>query len=190
MPTHSVIRALVLALGGAVLVAGTARAQAPQATVKITGPANGSVVDGPVTIGVEVNGATVKHWNERDPTAVHHHLLIDVDPVTVVQAGVPLPPGQANIIHTIEPSRQLMDLAPGPHTVTVVLTGTDHVPFSPSIQDQVSFTVRGSATSLSRVGTGGALGSDTRLPLQATAGLAALLLLGGGGLALRARRHG
>jgi hypothetical protein len=179
MQTHTVIRALVLALGVAALVAGTAHAQAPQASIRITGPANGSMVDGPVTIGVEVNGATVKHWDERDPTAVHHHLLVDVDPATVVQAGVPLPPGQANIIHTIDLNRQL-DLPPGPHTVAVVLAGTDHVPF----------TVRGSSTALSRVGTGGTLGSDAQLPLQAIGGLVALLILGVGGLALRARRHG
>jgi len=187
MSKHGVSRALVIALGIAVLFAGTAHAQAPQATVKITGPANGSTIDGPVEIGVEINGATVKHWNERDPTAVHHHLLIDVDPVTVVQAGVPLPPGQANIIHTIEPSRQLMDLAPGPHTVTVVLTGTDHVPFSPSIQDQVSFTVRGSAAALPRTGEGGALLDDTRLPAQVVLALAALSVAGIGGLVIRAR---
>ena len=188
MVPSRLIRAAILALGIALLAVGSGQAQAPQATVRITGPVNGATIDGPVEIGVEINGATVKHWNERDPTAVHHHLLIDVDPVTVVQAGVPLPPGQANIIHTIEPARQLMDLAPGPHTVTVVLTGTDHVPFSPSIQDQVSFTVRGSATATAAVGRGGALLADARLSLPAGLALVAVLLLGIGGLALRARR--
>lgn len=188
MVKHGATRALLIAIGVALLFAGTAHAQAPPATVKITSPANGATVDGPVTISVEIAGATVKHWDERDPTAVHHHLLVDVDPATVLQAGVPLPPGQANIIHTIDLNRQLMDLAPGPHTVTVVLTGTDHVPFSPSIQDQVSFTVRGSAGTLPRTGEGGALLGDTQLPLQiALALLAVIVAAGVGGLALRAR---
>lgn len=188
MSKYGVIPVLAIALGTAMLFAGAADAQAPQAALKITGPANGSTVDGPVAIGVEITGATVKHWNEQDPTAVHHHLLVDVDPATVVQAGVPLPPGQANIIHTIDLNRQLMDLAPGPHTVTVVLTGTDHVPFSPSIQDQVSFTVRGSAAALPRTGEGGALLDDARLPVQIMLALAALVVVGVGGLVIRARR--
>jgi hypothetical protein len=187
MMKHGVTRAFVVAIGIAVLFAGTASAQSPEATVKITGPANGATIDGPVMIGVEVNGATVKHWNEQDPTAVHHHLLVDVDPATVIQAGVPLPPGQANIIHTIDLNRELMDLPPGPHTVTVVLTGTNHVPFSPSIQDQVSFTVRGSAGALPRTGTGGNLLGDTSPSVSIAIALAAVLAVGMGGLLIRAR---
>jgi hypothetical protein len=186
MAKHGIIRALLIGFGITFFFAGTAQAQAPQATVRITSPANGATIDGPVMIGVEVNGATVKHWNEQDPTAVHHHLLVDVDPSTVVQSGVPLPPGQASIIHTIDLNRELMDLAPGPHTVTVVLTGTDHVPFSPAIQDQVSFTVRGSAGALPRTGTGGSP-VDTTLPMQIALAVAAVIVAGMGGLFIRSR---
>jgi len=102
---------------------------------------------------------------------------------------VPVPPGQANIIHTIDLNRELTGLAPGPHTVTVVLTGTNHVPSSPSIQDQVSFTVRGSAAALPRTGEGGALLGDTRLHLHVALALMAVLATGIGGLAIRARRR-
>jgi hypothetical protein len=187
MAKYGVIRVLLLGIGITALFAGTAHAQAPQAAVTITSPANGAMIDGPVMVGVDVTGATVKHWNEQDPTAVHHHLLVDVDPSTVVQAGVPLPPGQASIIHTIDLNRQLMDLAPGPHTVTVVLTGTDHVPFSPSIQDQVTFTVRGAAGALPRTGAGGGLAGDTTLPVQIALAVAALIVAGMGGLFIRSR---
>ncbi|MGD9894375.1 MAG: DUF4399 domain-containing protein, partial [Dehalococcoidia bacterium] len=178
---------MLIGIGITLHFAGTAQAQTPPATVKITAPADGATIDGPVMVGVEVNGATVKHWNEQDPTAVHHHLLVDVDPSTVVQAGVPLPPGQSSIIHTIDLNRELMDLAPGPHTVTVVLTGTDHVPFSPSIQDQVSFTVRGAAGALPRTGTGGGLLGDTTLPVQIALAVVAAIVAGMGGLLIRTR---
>jgi hypothetical protein len=116
-------------------------AQTPMGTIKITQPANGSTVSGPVSLQVDIGGVTVKPAAEGDPNAFHYHALVDVDPVTVVQAGQPIPTGQANIIHTADRTLMLPDLTPGQHTVTVILTRTDHVPLMPSVQDRVTFTV-------------------------------------------------
>ena len=119
-------------------------AQAP-ATIRVTAPAAGSTVSSPVTLAVDIANALVKPAAEGDPNAFHYHILIDVDPATVVQAGQPLPTGQANIIHTANLREALPTIAPGPHTVTTVLTRTDHVPLSPSVQDRVQFTVAAAA---------------------------------------------
>lgn len=110
-------------------------------TIAITAPVNGATVTGPVALQVAVGGVTVRPAADGDPAAFHHHVLVDVDPASVVQAGQPLPTGQANIIHTAEPMTMLNDLAPGPHTVTVILTRTDHVPLTPSVSARVQFTV-------------------------------------------------
>jgi hypothetical protein len=128
-------------LGAAALLGQTAQAQQPMGTIRVNQPANASTVNAPVTLQVAISGVTVKPAAEGDPNAFHYHALVDVDPVTVVQAGQPIPTGQANIIHTHEPSLMLPDLAPGQHTVTVILTRTDHVPLMPNVQDRVTFTV-------------------------------------------------
>ena len=128
-------------LGVAALPGRTALAQTPMGTIKITQPAGGSTVNAPVSLQVDIGGVTVKPAAEGDPNAFHYHALVDVDPVTVVQAGQPIPTGQANIVHTADRTMMLPDLTPGQHTITVILTRTDHVPLMPSVQDRVTFTV-------------------------------------------------
>lgn len=131
---------LVGLLGLGLSTAGTAAAQQP-ARIAITAPAAGATVSGPVTVAVDISGVTVKAAGEGDPNAYHYHLLVDVDPASVMQRGQPLPLGQANIIHTADRTVSLPNLGPGPHTITVVLTKTDHVPLGATVQDQVRFTV-------------------------------------------------
>ena len=181
------------------------RAQQP-GTIRITGPSSGATVNAPVSLSVEIGGVPVKPAAEGDPNAYHYHILVDVDPATVVQAGQPIPTGREDIIHTASASMPLPNLAPGAHTITVVLTRTDHVPLSPSVQDRVQFTVAapgqpapatgqaappaggggaGGTPVQPRTGTGLA-GRDARLPRWALPlGLAAL---GGGLLLIRRRR--
>src|SRR5262249_28648813 len=132
----------ILAALLALVALGGRRAEAQtQPTIKIVSPAAGATVTGPVTLQVMITGATVKPAAEGDPQAFHYHALVDVDRATVVQAGQPIPTGQASIIHTADASLALPNLAPGQHTVTVILTRTDHVPLNPTIEDKVTFTV-------------------------------------------------
>lgn len=133
--------ASVLLLSGALLrAAPAAEAQQPP-SVRIVSPAQGASISGPVTVTVEIGGVPVRPASDGDAGAFHHHLLIDVDPASVIQPGQPLPVGQANIIHTADLTTVLTDLPPGSHTITTVLSKTDHVPLSPSVQDQRTFTV-------------------------------------------------
>ena len=191
--------ASVAALLGAALIAGTAQAQGPGAgTIRITNPANNGTVNGPVTLQVEIGGVTVRAAAEGDPAAYHYHALVDVDPASVIQAGQPLPTGQENIIHTADRGLPLTNLAPGQHTVTVILTRTDHVPLTPPVQDRVAFTI-GSGTppaaaqsaapvAAPRTGSGGmALLADQRFSPALALLLAAAACLSLGGLAVGAR---
>lgn len=144
---------LVLALAGASVT--PLRAQQTGA-IRITAPANGATISEPVSVSVDITGVTVKPAAEGDPNAYHYHALVDLDPATVVQAGQPLPTGQANIIHTADRTITIPNLSPGAHTVTVVLTKTDHVPLSPSVQDRVQFTVAGAGQAQTPAGGAGA----------------------------------
>jgi hypothetical protein len=171
--------AALAALCTAVFFSGTVQGQ-QAGTIKITGPAAGSTVAAPVTLNVDIGGVTVKPAAEGDPAAFHYHALVDVDAATVLVPGQPIPTGQANIVHTADRALALPTLTPGQHTVTVVLTRTDHVPLNPSVQDRVTFTVGQGAAAVPRVGTGGGLDADGATRTGALLALAALALLAGG----------
>jgi hypothetical protein len=193
---------LAVLLGGPAVFGSTVHAQ-QAGTIRITGPASGATVAGPVELSVDIQGVTVKPAAEGDPNAYHYHALVDVDPSTVLQPGQPIPTGQANIIHTADSKLMLNDLTPGQHSVVVVLTRTDHVPLNPNVQDRVTFTVAApgtggqaagaqpagqTPTAIARVGTGGVLNADTETPLSLAMALAAIVVAGTGAALLRARR--
>ena len=180
---------VVLALAaGAIWTTSSARAQQAGA-IRITSPTNNSTINQPVSVTVEITGVTVKPAAEGDPNAFHYHLFVDVDPATVVQPGQPIVTGQANIIHTADRTVSL-DLAPGQHTVTAVLSKTDHVPLSPSVQERVTFTVGGAAAggqtppaTTPRTGTGSSGGASVSF-----AAIPVLLVALGAGLYVARRR--
>lgn len=184
-----------------------ARAQQPLA-ISLLSPADGATVNAPVRLRVEVGGGVVRPLGTGNPSELHYHVLVDVDPATVIQPGQPLPTGRAEVIHTDDINLMLGNLAPGRHTITVILTRADHVPLSPNIQHQATFTVSEAAAAtsgaaaqptsaqeaqaapaaLARTGRGGAMRADA--PLSPPAALAAFALLTGiGGAALLARRR-
>jgi hypothetical protein len=144
---RSVISSVLLGLAGSVLLLSQPSALRAQAgpTVKVTAPSNGATLTNPVTVTVVTSGALIKAATDGDPNAAHLHYFIDRDPATVLKPGQPIPTGQADIIHTPDTSEALPTLSPGAHTVWVVLAHTDHTPYSPNVQDQVSFTLGGGA---------------------------------------------
>lgn len=179
------VGALLVATLGAALVVGTVGAQ-QAGTIRIVAPANNATITGPVRVTVDIQGVTVKPAAEGDPNAYHYHIFVDVDPETVMQPGQPIVTGQANIIHTADLTVPIPDLGPGRHTITVVLTKTDHVPLTPNVQDRVTFTVAGATAQPTTPRTG--VGTVAGAPLPLVALPAALTLLGAGLLAARRRR--
>jgi hypothetical protein len=141
--TPLVLVAVAAGLSGASRLS-VARAQGGP-TVKVTAPTNGAALSNPVTVTVTTSGATIKAATENDANAAHLHYFVDRDPAAVLQPGQPIPSGQADIIHTPDVSQALPTLSPGPHRVWVVLAHTDHTPYSPNVQDLVSFTIGAAA---------------------------------------------
>lgn len=73
-------------------------------------------------------------------TTGHLHVLID--PASPPAAdGKPLPKDDRNI-HTTETTVRLSGLAPGEHTIWVVLGDRAHIPYGPLVADRVLVTVK------------------------------------------------
>lgn len=109
-------------------------------TLAVLTPDDGARVSGPVTIQLDVQNVNLKAPVEADPSGRHIHYFLDIDPLTVLAPGQPIPTGQANIVHTPSASHTFLDLGPGGHTVWAVLTGNDHVPLEPMVLGKVTFT--------------------------------------------------
>lgn len=130
-------------------------AQCPD--VSISAKATGSTVF--VTLVPTIN---IKAPSAGDPNSFHLHYFVDLNPSTVIVPGQPLPgPGvNPKIIHSPELSMTFPDLAPGEHTVWVVLGQLNHVPCAGGVQAAVKFTVT-AAPKPPATGTGAASGDDT-----------------------------
>jgi hypothetical protein len=135
------IRISRLMLGAVILLPLAAPAQTRHAKVKITAPANGATVSGPVKVilvasGVEIVPATVER-----PGTGHHHLFVDHD-LTPVDDTIPR--GVTGILHLGRGQTEFVldSLAPGPHRVIAVVADWKHVPLKPLVVDTVRFTVK------------------------------------------------
>lgn len=130
---------LLVRRGGSAEPAGSAPAD-DAGPLTFIQPGEGARVRGPVTVRVRADGLNLTPPAAGDPEGRHLHYFVDLDPALVVGPGQPVPTGQANIIHTAE-TEQPLDLPPGMHTVTVVVTGNDHRPLDPPLQKKVTFSV-------------------------------------------------
>jgi len=131
-----------------------------------------------VTLTVTPNTLNVKPAASGDPTSVHFHYFVDIDPATVIVAGQPIPTGNPRIIHSAATMQDLGPLAPGQHTVWVVLGDVRHVPCQPLVEASVRFTVAGATpAAVPATGRGGPLGTRA-------GGVVRVLTLLGSGLML------
>jgi hypothetical protein len=114
------------------------------ASLKITSPAAGeSLSAGPVKVTVEYTGpALVPAANAQKLDDYHLHYFLDEDATPYIGTTTPIPAGNPKIIHSAVKEVTFQDVAAGDHTVTVVLTGNNHVSVRPPVSEQMSFTVR------------------------------------------------
>lgn len=170
---------VVLITGG---IIGSPVAAQPGPSLRITNPGNSETVSSPVTVRVDVQNANLRPAEAGDQTSQHLHYFVDIDPATVLQPGQPIPTGRENIIHTADTS-QTLTLGPGQHTIWVILSDLGHVPLSPSVQAQVTFTVSGAQVTpdaVPRTGAGGQLSDASggyRAALVGTATIALAVIV-------------
>jgi hypothetical protein len=113
--------------------------------VNVTGPAiqasaPETVAAGqPAPLTVTVQGVTLAAANgDTSGSTGHLHFFVDREPTP---AGQPIPKGDPMIIHSAKPDVAIPGLAPGAHTVWVVLGDGNHVPFDPPVEAKVTFSV-------------------------------------------------
>ena len=136
---------------------------------------------------ITVTGTTlVPAANATRLEDLHVHYVLDGDPATLASGAAPIPAGNPNIVHSGATSNTFMDVAPGPHKVTVILGLSNHVAVQPPVAPSVSFTV-GAPGQLPR--TGDASSPATLLLLAGAIGvILGIAMRGSGRSALGLRR--
>jgi hypothetical protein len=128
----------------AALPASTAAARtpsAPGATVAILSPADGAVVSSPVKVVFAVQGMSLAPAGDPTPNTGHHHLLVDT-PVPA-DLGQPLPKDDQHIHFGKGQTEGEVTLAPGQHTLILLLGDANHVPHDPPVSSApVTITVQ------------------------------------------------
>jgi Domain of unknown function (DUF4399) len=135
-----------IAAVGVALSIGLASAQMPETTAPATAKAyfvnlkDGDTVTRPVKVVMGLSGMGIAPAGIEFPDTGHHHLIVDA----------PTPPaGQviaadANHVHFGKGQTETtLDLAPGKHTLQLVLGDRNHVPHKPAVVSEViTITVR------------------------------------------------
>ena len=122
-------------------------AAAPQpasATLTISSPTNGqSVPAGSVAVSVQYNGPPlVPAANATKLDDYHLHYFLNETATPFIGTLVPVPAGNPKIIHTANLQVTFDNVAAGSHTVTVLLSGANHVTVQPPLSTQVTFTAQ------------------------------------------------
>ena len=138
---------LVLALGLCAQAQDAAPAAPPRtsapenALAYFLSPANGATVSSPVTIRFGLRGMGVAPAGVTTANTGHHHLLVDVE--TLPPDNLPIP-NDANHRHFgLGQTETELTLAPGQHTLQLVLGDALHIPHQPPVRsEKITITVQ------------------------------------------------
>lgn len=116
-------------------VAESARTPSPAgAKVFIVEPSDGAVVSSPVTVKFGIEGMEVAPAGTDKEHTGHHHLIIDKELPGVEEAI----PADANHVHYGKGQTETtVELAPGKHTLQLVLGDKNHIPHDPPVVSPV-----------------------------------------------------
>jgi hypothetical protein len=112
----------------------------PGAEVYFIAPHDGETVSNPVIVKFGLKGMGVAPAGVDVPNTGHHHLLIDVAALDPTQPV----PADANHLHFGKGQTETtLELAPGKHTLQLVMGDKLHVPFDPPvISRKITITVK------------------------------------------------
>ena len=113
----------------------TRKAAPAGAMAYIVDPADGATVANPVRVVFGLKGIGVAPAGTDRPDAGHHHLLIDAGLPT--DLGVPIPNDDTHKHFGGGQTETTLTLAPGKHTLQLLLGDHLHVPFDPPIASSV-----------------------------------------------------
>jgi predicted small lipoprotein YifL len=100
------------------------------ASVAIVSPRDGEIVSSPVKVVFELKGMTLAPAGDATPNSGHHHLLVDVP---VPDLGQPIPKDAQHLHFGQGQTEAEITLAPGSHTLQLVLGDSSHIPHNPPV---------------------------------------------------------
>ena len=101
-------------------------------------PANGDTVSNPVRVEFGIDGMTVAAAGLNQENSGHHHLLVDTD---LPDISMPIPADQHHIHFGDASTSTELTLAPGEHTLQLLLADYAHIPHDPPvISERITIT--------------------------------------------------
>ena len=98
---------------------------------------------GSVQVSVQYSGPPlVPAANATKLDDYHVHYFLDEDASGYINGARSIPVGNPHIVHSSAKEVSFDNLAPGRHTLTVVMSGNNHVPVTPALADTVNFTLQ------------------------------------------------
>lgn len=125
---------LIAVIALVVLSAVSAQERTPspkEAVVYIISPADGAMMTNPVTVRFGLKGMGIAPAGIAFETSGHHHLLIDT--AAPADLGQPLPTSDKVVHFGKGQTETALKLAPGKHTLQLVLGDHLHVPHEPPV---------------------------------------------------------
>jgi hypothetical protein len=110
------------------------------AVLYVISPADGEIVSSPVTVRFGLRGMGVAPAGVAAPNTGHHHLILDAE---LPDLSVPIPKDDKHRHFGGGETETTIELAPGKHTLQLVLGDKDHVPHDPPlVSERISITVK------------------------------------------------
>jgi Domain of unknown function (DUF4399) len=103
----------------------------PDASLYFISPSDGATIKGPFWCRFGLRNMGVTHAGDDYPNSGHHHLLIDVD--EPLEPTEPIPHDRRHHHFAAGQTEALLELAPGRHTLQLVLGDANHFPFQPPV---------------------------------------------------------
>lgn len=107
---------------------------APGAVVFIISPKNSEIVSSPVNVKFGISGITVAPAGEMMENSGHHHLIIDTGPPDMTG---PVPNDEQHHHFGKGQTEASIELAPGTHTLQLVLGDWAHIPHDPPVVSNI-----------------------------------------------------
>lgn len=111
------------------------------AQVYFIAPKNGETVSGPVRVQFGLKGMGVAPAGVEMEETGHHHLIVDKDTPPLNDY---LPVGDPQVLHFGKGQTETeLKLAPGKHTLQLILADKDHKPHAPPVvSEKITITVK------------------------------------------------
>jgi len=127
------MRHTIAAILAVLAAAGAAKAGEPAPSAYIASPAHGEVVSSPVKVVFGLRGMGVAPAGVDVEGTGHHHLLVDTG---LPPLDEPIPSDAHHKHYGGGQTETVLELAPGKHTLQLLLGDAGHVPHDPPVMSE------------------------------------------------------